>query len=44
MGYKRKPHRSIKRLQLVEEKRYVKGRELLMGIVSMLVKIAQKQY
>ena len=30
------------RLQLVEEKRYTKGRELLIGIVSMLVKMAQK--
>lgn len=36
------------RLQLVEEKRYVKryvkGRELLIGIVSMFVKMAQKQH
>ena len=31
------------RLGLVEEKRYLKGRELLIGIVSMLIKIAQKQ-
>lgn len=31
------------RLQLVEEKRYIKGRELLISIVSMLVKMAQKQ-
>jgi four helix bundle protein len=33
-----------KRLQLVEEKRYIKGRELLINIVSMLVKMAQKQH
>jgi four helix bundle protein len=32
------------RLQLVEEKRYIKGRELLINIVSMLVKMAQKQH
>jgi four helix bundle protein len=32
------------RLQLVEEKRYTKGRELLIRIVSMLVKMAQKKY
>jgi four helix bundle protein len=32
------------RLQLVEEKRYIKGRELLISIVSMLVKMAQKQH
>lgn len=32
------------RLQLVEEKRYTKGRELLISIVSMLVKMAQKQH
>ncbi len=31
------------RLQLVEENRYIKGRELLIGIVSMLIKMAQKQ-
>jgi four helix bundle protein len=31
------------RLGLVEEKRYLTGRELLIGIVSMLIKIAQKQ-
>jgi len=31
------------RLELVEEKRYLKGRELLIGIVSMLIKMAQKQ-
>src|SRR5262249_31103501 len=31
------------RLRLVEEKRYMKGRELLIGIVSMLIKMAQKQ-
>ncbi len=31
------------RLQLVNEERYTKGRELQISIVSMLVKIAQKQ-
>ena len=31
------------RLRLVEEMRYMKGRELLIGIVSMLIKMAQKQ-
>jgi four helix bundle protein len=31
------------RLRLVEEQRYMKGRELLIGIVSMLMKMAQKQ-
>ena len=31
------------RLQLVNEERYTKGRELLISIVSMLVKMAQKQ-
>lgn len=31
------------RLKLVEEKRFLKGRELLIGIVSMLIKMAQKQ-
>ena len=31
------------RLLLVEESRYMKGRELLIGIVSMLIKMAQKQ-
>ena len=31
------------RLSLVEEKRYMKGRELLIGVVSMLIKMAQKQ-
>lgn len=31
------------RLRLVEEKRYLQGRELLVGIVSMLIKMAQKQ-
>ena len=31
------------RLQLIEENRYIKGRELLIGIVSMLIKMAQKQ-
>ena len=31
------------RLRLVEENRYMKGRELLIGIVSMLIKMAQKQ-
>jgi four helix bundle protein len=31
------------RLQLVNEERYAKGRELLISIVSMLVKMAQKQ-
>jgi len=30
------------RLQLVEEWRYIKGRELLINIVFMLVKMAQK--
>ena len=30
------------RLGLVEEKRYLKGRDLLIGIVSMLIKMAQK--
>ncbi len=29
------------RLQLVNEERYTKGRELLISIVSMLVKMAQ---
>lgn len=32
-----------KRLHLIAEERYTKGRELLIGIVSMLVKMAQKQ-
>lgn len=32
------------RLQLVEESRYLQGRELLISIVSMLVKMAQKQH
>ena len=32
------------RLRLVEEGRYTKGRELLIRIVSMLVKMAQKKY
>ena len=31
------------RLGLVEEKRYLRGRNLLIGIVSMLIKMAQKQ-
>lgn len=31
------------RLRLIEENRYVKGRELLIGIVSMLIKMVQKQ-
>ena len=31
------------RLRLVEASRYIKGRELLIGIVSMLIKMAQKQ-
>ena len=31
------------RLRLVEENRYIKGRELLIGLVSMLIKMAQKQ-
>lgn len=31
------------RLGLVEEKRYLTGRKLLIGIVSMLIKMAQKQ-
>jgi hypothetical protein len=30
------------RLQLVEEKRYVLGRELLIRLVSMLIKMAQR--
>ena len=32
------------RLQLIEEQRYIKGRELLIGIVSMLVKMAQQRH
>jgi hypothetical protein len=32
------------RLQLEEEKRYTKGRELLINMVSMSVKMAQKQH
>ena len=32
------------RLSLVEEVRYTKGRKLLISIVSMLVKIAQRQH
>jgi four helix bundle protein len=32
------------RLQLVEEEHHMKGRELLIRIVSMLVKMAQKKY
>ena len=32
------------RLQLVEEKRYTKGRELLIRIVSMLVRMAQRSH
>jgi four helix bundle protein len=31
-----------RRLRLVEENRYVKGREILVNIVSMLVKMSQK--
>jgi four helix bundle protein len=31
------------RLRLIEENRYLKGRELLVGIVSMLIKMAQKR-
>lgn len=31
------------RLRLVEENRYIKGRKLLIGLVSMLIKMAQKQ-
>jgi four helix bundle protein len=31
------------RLRLIEENRYMKGRELLISIVSMLIKMAQKQ-
>jgi four helix bundle protein len=31
------------RLRLIEEDRYMKGRKLLIGIVSMLIKMAQKQ-
>jgi four helix bundle protein len=31
------------RLRLIEENRYIKGRELLIGIVSMLIKMVQKQ-
>lgn len=30
------------RLRLVDENRYIKGRELLIGIVSMLIKMAQR--
>ena len=30
------------RLRLIEENRYIKGRELLIGIVSMLIKMVQK--
>jgi four helix bundle protein len=30
------------RLRLIEENRYLKGRELLIGIVSMLIKMVQK--
>jgi four helix bundle protein len=30
-------------LRLIEENRYMKGKELLIGIVSMLIKMAQKQ-
>jgi four helix bundle protein len=30
------------RLELIEENRYVKGRELLIRVVSMLIKMAQK--
>lgn len=33
-----------RRLQLLEEERHTKGRELLIRIVSMLVKMAQKKY
>jgi len=32
------------RLQLIDEKRYVSGRQLLIRIVSMLIKMAQKSY
>lgn len=32
-----------RRLRLVEEGQYIKGRELLIGIVSMLIKMAQKK-
>jgi four helix bundle protein len=32
------------RLRLVDESRFVKGRELLISIVSMLIKMAQKQH
>ena len=31
------------RLRLIEEKRYTRGRELLISIVSMLIKMAQKR-
>jgi four helix bundle protein len=31
------------RLRLVEESKYMKGKELLIGIVSMLIRMAQKQ-
>jgi len=31
------------RLRLIEENRCVKGRELLIGIVSMLIKMVQRQ-
>jgi four helix bundle protein len=30
------------RLRLIEENRYIKGRELLIGIVSMLIRMVQK--
>ena len=31
------------RLRLIDENRYIKGRELLIGIVSMLIKMVEKQ-
>jgi four helix bundle protein len=31
------------RLRLIDENRYIRGRELLIGIVSMLIKMVQKQ-
>ena len=32
------------RLQLIEEQRYIKGRELLIRIVSMLIRMAQRSH
>ena len=31
------------RLRLIDENRYIRGRELLIGIVSMLIRMVQKQ-